>query len=264
MKATVFVGGGRITSALLAGLRRAKYRGPLVVCDHHPEKLRQLNKLYGVKTEQNLHRAIVRARVLVLAVRPASLNGLLQQISPVNRPLPVVSLAAGVPVASLRKRLPPPIRWARAMPSPACRSGQGLTALTFARDFPAVAKRDVRNLFTMVGQVLEIPERKFDAFTLTYSCSHGYHALATLARSAEKLGLNRKTALIAAAHAIADGIIAWRDGHIPLETLLQEATTPGGIAASVIESMNHAGYKEVVMRGLAEGLSRARQNSKLI
>ena len=54
--------------------------------------------------------------------------------------------------------------------------------------------------------MLEIPERHFDAFTVTFSPSHGYHALAALATAGERLGLNRKNALTAAAHALAGGI----------------------------------------------------------
>jgi pyrroline-5-carboxylate reductase len=263
MKATVFLGGGRITGALLAGLRLAKYPGQLVVCDRHPEKLRRLRELHGVTAESSLQHAIVQARLLIIAVRPASVIGLLQEIGVVNRPLIAVSLVAGVPLTVLRKHLRSPVRWARAMPSPVCRSGRGLTALTFAHDFPTGAKRKVRNLFARVGPVLEIPERKFDAFTVTYSCSHGYHALSTLADAAEKLGLDQKTALTAAAHALADGIAAWRDGNISLEALLHEAATPGGIAATVMESMNRAGYRKVVARGLATGLSRARKNAAM-
>jgi pyrroline-5-carboxylate reductase len=263
MKATVFLGGGRIAGALLAGLRLGKYPGPLLVYDRHPEKLRRLKKLYGVTTERNLQRGIAQARLLVIAVRPASVAGLLGEIGVVDHPLIAVSLAAGVPLSILRRHLGSPVRWARAMPSPVCRSGRGLTALTFTRNFPAAARREVRNLFAPVGPVLEIPESKFDAFTVTYSCSHGYHALATLAAAAEQLGLDRKTALTAGAHALADGIAAWRDGDIPLQALFHEAATPGGIAATVMESMNRAGYTRVVERGLAAGLSRARRNMKL-
>jgi pyrroline-5-carboxylate reductase len=262
MKSTVFLGGGRITGALLAGLRLANYRGPLLVYDRHPERLRLLRKRYGVTVERDLQLAVAKARLLIIAVRPSSVGGLLQKIGAVNRPLIAVSLAAGVPLSVLRRGLP--VRWARAMPSPVCRSGRGLTALTFARDFPTATKREVRSLFAHVGPVLEIPERKFDAFTITYSCSHGYHALSTLAASAEELGLDRKTALTAAAHALADGITAWRGGHISLEALLHEAATPGGIAATVMESMNRAGYKRVVRQGLTAGLARARRNAERV
>ena len=262
MKATVFLGGGRITSALLAGLRLANYDRPILVYDRHHHKLQRLRKLFHVVTEQNLHRAVERAQLLIVAVQPGSGGRLLDEIGKIERPLTAVCLAAGVPLARLRARLGQPLHWARAMPSPACRSGYGLTALTFDRGFPAAAKPGVRSLFARVGLVLEIPESKFDPFTVTYSCSHGYHALATLAGAAEKLGLDRKTALTAAAHALADGILGWRESKMSLANLLHEAATPGGIAAGVMEAMDSAGYKKVVGRGLAAGLERARRNAK--
>ena len=61
LKATVFLGGGRITGALVAGLRLAKYDKPIVVHDRNPSKLRQLEKLYSVIIESDLRRAVERA-----------------------------------------------------------------------------------------------------------------------------------------------------------------------------------------------------------
>ena len=71
MKATVFLGGGRITSALIAGLRLAGYDKPIVVHDRNPGKLRELKRRYKVQTESDLHRAVDRAELLMVAVRPA-------------------------------------------------------------------------------------------------------------------------------------------------------------------------------------------------
>jgi pyrroline-5-carboxylate reductase len=261
VKATVFLGGGRITSALVAGLRLARYAAPVIVYDRHPQKLQQLKRLYGVRTEHDLHLAVEQAKLLVIAVRPNSVRDLLSEIGPVDRSLTAVSLAAGIPLAKLRAALGPQVRWARAMPSPTCRVGRGLTALAFDRMFPGAAKREVKTLFASVGPILEIPESKFDAFTVTYSCSHGYHALATLAGEAEKLGLDRRTALTAAAHALADGIVTWREGATSLETLLDEAATPGGIAAATQKAARRAGYQRAVRAGLAAGMKQARKNA---
>src|SRR5437667_9570147 len=88
------------------------------------------------------------------------------------------------------------------MPSPVCRSGRGLTALTFESAISPSVRREVKQLFERVGQVIEIPERKFEAFTVTYSSSDGYHALAALAGAARKVGLDRKRAMTAAEHAL--------------------------------------------------------------
>jgi len=260
--ATVFLGGGRITGALLAGLRLAGYKSQLIVHDRNRYKLRELKLQYGAITEAGLHHAVARARLLIVAVRPDSVRSLLQEIGDLTRPLNAVSLAAGVPLANLRKWLPAPVRWARAMPSPASRSGNGLTALAFDRTFPPSARREVEALFSRVGRVLEIPEKQFDAFTVTYSSSHGYHALSALAQAAQNLGLDPKTSLIAAAHGLADGIVAWRKGRIPLDNLLQEAATPGGTAAAAMAAMNAAGYRRTIARGLKAGLARARKNAR--
>ena len=263
MKATVFLGGGRITGALLAGLGLAGYDRPIVVHDRHPEKLRNLKREYGIAVEPDLHRAVESAHLLMIAVRPDSVPALLKEIGTRNirRRLTAVSLAAGVPLSQLRAGLRSPVKWARAMPSPVCRTGRGLTALTFGRDLSGAARATVRDLFARVGAVLEIPENQFDAFTVTFSSSHGYHALATLIAAAEAIGLDRKSARVAAAHALADGIAAWRAGTSPLQDLLQEASTPGGTAAAVIASINDAGYARIVQQGLCAGIRRARKNA---
>ena len=262
MSPVVFVGGGRITSALLAGLRLAKYRQPIIVHDLDARKLRELKSAYRVDIEPDLRRAVDQAKLLIIAVRPESVGELLRHIGFVESPLVAVSLAAGVPLSRLRAGLRPPVRWARAMPSPTCRSGRGLTAVTFDRNFPSRSQRELCELFSKVGPVLEIPESKFDAFTATYSCSHGYHALATLAAAARRLGLDQQTALTAASHALADGIAAWREGNTPLDALIQEAATPGGIAAAVMSAMDRAGYARVVQKGLEAGKNRARENAR--
>jgi pyrroline-5-carboxylate reductase len=258
--ATVFLGGGRITTALVAGLQLAGYERPILVHDRHPRRLAELKKHFRVVVDPSLSHAIAQARWLIVAVRPDSVSDLLRQIDGIKRPLPAVSLAAGIPLATLQSALPAPVQWARAMPSPACRSRRGLTAVAFAMGFPTSLKEEIKAVFARVGSVLEIPESAFDAFTVTYSCSHGYQALIALASEAEKLGLDSRTALTASAHALADGILAWRDGNSSLDDLLHEAVTPGGIAASVMSAMNAAGYQRAIARGLRAGMARARKN----
>jgi pyrroline-5-carboxylate reductase len=61
MSTVVFLGGGRITSAMLAGLRLAKSTHRFVVHDRHPEKLRMLRKQYGAVIEADLRRAVAGA-----------------------------------------------------------------------------------------------------------------------------------------------------------------------------------------------------------
>jgi len=263
MSTIVFLGGGRITSAMLAGLRLGETRHRLVVHDRNPAKLRALKRSYGVVVESDLQRAVAKADLLVVAVRPDSVRSLLRSVGHAKRSLLIVSLAAGVPFRRLKTAVSGPLRWARAMPSPACRSGRGLTALAFSRDVRPRDRKMIRRLFSSFGQIIEIRENQFDAFTITFSPSHGLHALSSLAAAGERIGLDRKTALLAGAHALADSIVAWREGKHSLQSLVEEAATPGGTAAATMAGMDAAGYRRAVQRGLRNGLRRARANASL-
>ena len=262
---TVFLGGGRITGALIAGLRWSGCKGRIVVYDHNPGKVRALRREFQVEAARDLKSAIEEAEMLVVAVRPGSVAELLDEVAKSGvgaRPRIAVSLAAGIPLKKLRPRLGPPIRWARAMPSPVCRIGRGLTAVTFARDLPRADRERVRKFFERVGPVLELPESRFDAFNAAYSPSHGYHALATLADAAERTGLDRKTALTVGAHALAEAILYWKQSGQTLAELLQESATPGGTSAATMAAMNAAGYEKSVQRGLDAGIRQARANAR--
>ncbi len=262
MNATVFLGGGRITAALIAGLRLAKYEPPIIVHDRHPEKLRELRKRYKVSTENKLEDAVSKAHLLIVAVRPSSVGELLRQIGKINRQLLAISVAAGIPLSQLRAGLGPPVKWARAMPSPVSRSGRGLIGVAFPRSLSLRDRQSAIGFFRKVGTVIEVPEPQFDLFTATYSSSHGYHAVARLAQAAEKLGLDRRIALAAAAHAFADGITSWRDSKASLRELIEEAATPGGIAATVMTTMDKGGYSRMLENSLRAGVARARANAR--
>jgi pyrroline-5-carboxylate reductase len=262
-KSLSFLGGGRITGALAAGLRLSGDERAIVVYDRHPEKLRALQRESRVEIARDLKSAVELAEMLLVAVRPGSVKEMLGEVVACGAPIPrlCVSLAAGIPFRNLRAWLPT-ARWVRAMPSPVCRIGCGFTPVSFEPRVTTSERRRVRKLFQRVGPVLEIAERQMDAITAVASPTHGYHALANLANAAQDAGLDRKTALRAAAHALADGIHYWRQSGLELSELLHEAATPGGIAAATMASMHRAGYGKAVKKGLAAGIEQARRNGR--
>ena len=259
----LFLGGGRITGALCAGLRLTGDRRAIAVYDRHPERLRVLQRESGVEMVGDLKAAVESAEMVIVAVRPGSVKEMLAEVAAPSAKLPRlwVSLAAGIPLSNLRRWLPA-VKWVRVMPSPVCRIGKGLNPVSFDRSVSVREKSEVQRLFAQVGPTFEIPESQMDAITATHSSTHGYHALAALANEARLAGLDEKTALISAAHALADGILYWRQSGLSLEELLQEATTPGGIAAATMKAMDRAGYGRAVGKGLAAGIAQARRNAR--
>jgi pyrroline-5-carboxylate reductase len=258
----VFLGGGRITSALLAGLTAANFRAKLVVHDRHPQKLRKLQKQFGVAAEPDLESAVKRADLLILAVRPQSVRELIRSMPAPARTLPVVSLAAGITIERLQAWSPPRSRWARAMPSLACRTLHGLTALAFQGGYQRFARELIKSLFAAVGEVLVVPESQFDAFTVLYSVSHGQHMLHAMTQAGVKLGLRRSVAERAAAHALCESIRSLRASRGSLDSPLREAATPGGTSAAVMASLKDSGHTEMLETALRAGVRRAKELGK--
>src|SRR5580704_15003809 len=262
-EATLFLGGGRITGALAAGLRLAGDKRTIVVYDRHPEKVRALRRESRVEVARDLKSAIEGAEMLIVAVRPGSVKEMLAQVVACGAALPrlCVSLAAGIPLKNLHASMGS-VRWVRAMPSPVCRIGRGLTPVCFERSVTKADRVRVRKFFELVGPVLDLREEQMDAITAVHSSTHGYHALAALAKAAQDTGLDQKTALIAAAHALGDGIFYWRASGLSLDELLEEAATPGGIAAATMAAMDRAGYLRAVARGIRAGVTQAQKNAR--
>ena len=262
MNTIVFLGGGRFTAALLAGLTAANFRAKFVVHDRHPQKLRKLQKKFGVAVELDLSSAVKRADLLILAVRPQSVRDLIRAMPAQERTLPVLSLAAGIALESLRAWSPPRLQWARAMPSPACRTRHGLTALAFTVEYPRSARHLIESLFAGVGDVLILAESQFDTFTVLYSVSHGQHTLQAMTQAGVKLGLRRSVSERAAAHALCESIRSLRASDASLDDLLREAATPGGTSAAVLASLKDSGYTEMLERALRAGVRRAKELGK--
>jgi pyrroline-5-carboxylate reductase len=57
--------------------------------------------------------------------------------------------------------------------------------------------------------------------------------------------------------------VYWRQSGQSLEELLEEAATPGGIAAATMAAMNRSGYGKAVDRGIRAGVKQAQRNAKL-
>lgn len=262
--ATLFVGGGSIAAAMISGLTVGKYASPIIVHDRRAERMRLLRRKFQTVSEPDLANAVADAEFIVLAVRPDAAPEMLCDLaralqSAKDKPKKiVVSVIAGLPLALLRKQIPARVDWVRAMPSPLSESGNGLTALAFARSCSSRSRRSVKRFFSEFGQVLEVPESEFNAFTVVYSPSHGLHALSALSEAAVRGGLNKHAALVAAAHALGAAEAVLKQRNADIENMVRQAATPGGTAEATMAAMDAAGYGDVVAKGVQAGIARAR------
>ncbi|MFL5378015.1 MAG: pyrroline-5-carboxylate reductase family protein, partial [Myxococcales bacterium] len=119
MQTLGFIGVGNMGEALVRGLVQAGTARPqdVLVSARRKERVEELTRLYGVRGGSNSEVAR-QSDVVVLAVKPQILDQVLREIAgDIDRNKLIISVAAGVPIAAIERRLHPPLRIVRTMPN---------------------------------------------------------------------------------------------------------------------------------------------------
>lgn len=127
-----FIGGGRMASALIAGLIESEVSPKRIqVVDPDPKVTDSLHNRWGVAAANTCQPSAIDVDMLVLAVKPQVMAeataGILPHLSSANTPM-VLSVASGISLASLEGMLGerPMVR---AMPNTPAMVGVGMTAM---------------------------------------------------------------------------------------------------------------------------------------
>jgi pyrroline-5-carboxylate reductase len=164
-----------------------------------------------------------------------------------------------VPLDDLRAGLLPGARVARVMPNVAAAIGCGVFLLS-AGTLTASQADEVRNLFSLAGTVVDVPEGLFDPATAVAGCGPGFAALfiEALAEAGVEAGLDETMAreLAVAGVAGAAALVA-RDGD-PVG-VREAIATPGGMTAEGIDVLESRGMRAALAAAVAAAVERARR-----
>ncbi|MFA5113003.1 MAG: pyrroline-5-carboxylate reductase [Candidatus Margulisiibacteriota bacterium] len=160
-----FLGGGKMAEALIAGLGKSVQ---VIVSDVDAKRLRLLKSQYKITIAKSNAEAFAGADVVVLAVKPQQIAEAIEGLGTKGlgaggRKL-IISIAAGIPISYLQKKLPG-CRIIRTMPNNPALVGQGITALAKGKGVTGRESRVAKEIFNKVGEVVEVPEKWMDAVT---------------------------------------------------------------------------------------------------
>ena len=254
------IGAGHIARALAEGWSRPDVPGPpsLIFFDVDAAKARELAAASGGSAVATAAELVAEAELVIVAVRPQHVEGVLQEIGAAVGERPVVSVAAGMSLARLQAALPTGTRVARTMPNVAATLGLGLFLFVPGTLGPDVA--EVEDLFALAGDVVEVDEGLFDAATAVAGCMPGIIAylVEVFAAAGVAHGLAADMAVqlaISGVHGAA-AIVA-REGDPA--AVLAAAATPGGMTAAAVEKFEERELALTVTMAVAAALARAKE-----
>ena len=169
--------------------------------------------------------------VVVLAMKPHQLDAAARGLGPILDPHTIlVSILAGVELASLRERFPAPETIVKAMPNLPVRLGKGVVAL-FGENGDLTTRMLVTGLMASLGHAewFEDEQRFALAGVLTGAGpAFLFRFIDALAAAAERLGLSsEQSGRLAAAMVEGAAALPAASGEDP-ETLARRVASPGG------------------------------------
>ena len=256
------IGAGNMADALVRGLLSRGVVPPdrcIVTNRSNDVRLARFARDWSVYTTRDKVRLLRDAGVIVLAVKPADVPAVLEEIAPhMQARHLVISVAAGVPLSTIEAALDE-TAVVRTMPNTSAAVGASITAICGGRRAGDSHLDVARTLFEAVGCVVVVPERFFDAVTGLSGSGPAYIYLLAEAmiEAAEREGIERHVALALVSQTVLGaGRMLVETGDDPA-ALRARVTSPGGTTMAGVEALVDGDFPATVARAVARATRRA-------
>jgi pyrroline-5-carboxylate reductase len=251
------IGAGMMGSAIVKSLLRGGYKGKITATDAVPERVKDMEKL-GVPATSDNRKAAAEADIVFVVVKPGDEEKVLKEISKELEGKLVVSVAATVPLAFLKKTVPE-AKCVRIMPNLAALVQASYTAFTCDKDVTQKDKEQVKALLDMMGVSEEVDERYMDAITGLSGSGPGYLSIIVeaLMYAGLKVGLPRNIALNSAAQTVLGTGMLVRELKEDPAKIREMVTTPGGTTIAAIYELEGSQVRQALMRAVEEATKKS-------
>jgi pyrroline-5-carboxylate reductase len=258
------IGTGKIGEALIKGLCASGWRKPseIVATDIHEDRLQEIKERCGVETTQSNRDAVVGASVIVIAVKPQDLPGLLQEIGDlVTSDQTVLSVAAAVKTAEIEKHLLANVPVVRAMPNTPATVREGMAGICAGSHADEQHLALAEEVLAHLGAVVRVGEDAMDAVTAVSGSGPAYFALLAEAmiEAGILLGLSREISTQLVVQTMFGTAKLLRDEHIHPVELRENVTSPGGTTIRAIRELERAGIRAAFLNAIQAAMERSRE-----
>ncbi|WP_242344514.1 pyrroline-5-carboxylate reductase [Anaeromyxobacter terrae] len=263
-KKIAFLGTGNMAEAFVKGLLRAgtATAAEILCAEPRPERRDEVAQRYGVTAVSSNLEAAEQADIIVLSVKPQTMESLLDEIAPaVDHRKLVISIAAGVSIAAIGRKLGAGVRIVRTMPNTPALVGAGATALARGAHATDADLEQARALFQAVGTTVVVEEQHLDAVTGLSGSGPAFLFLVieALADGGVKVGLARPVAMALAAQTVLGSAkLVLETGEHP-GRLKDQVTSPGGTAIAGVHALEQGGLRAALIAAVEAATRRSRE-----
>ena len=259
-----FIGGGNMAEAIISAVLREKLAstGQITVSDIAETRRTYVETKYRVNVTPENKQVLPNKDVIVLAIKPQTLNDVMAGIKGLIRPEQlVISIIAGKGISTISAGLNHSCI-VRSMPNTPAQIGEGMTVWTATPQVNAAQKKMAASLLGAMGaEVYADDEKYLDMATAVSGSGPAYVFLfvESLISAAEKLGFTPEVSqklvmqtLLGASH------LLQKSGKTPQE-LRRMVTSPGGTTAEAIATFEQGGFSDLISKAVAAAHEKAKK-----
>jgi len=213
----------------------------------------------GVTVTSDNAYAVKEADVIIVAVKPYNVDGILQEISEyldASRHT-LVSLATGVSIASIHKQVDEAIAVFRAMPNTATLVKESFTCICHY-EASEEQVQTISALFEGIGRTKIIREDLMEAATILGACGIAYalRFIRAMTQGGIQIGFSAEVASLIASQTVKGAAELLLSGDTHPEGEIDKVTTPKGCTIVGLNEMEHAGFSSALIKGIVSSFDK--------
>ncbi|MGE5379879.1 MAG: pyrroline-5-carboxylate reductase [Methylocystaceae bacterium] len=254
------IGCGRMATAIVQGLKAGGVvYDPLLFFDINAAAAENLASIGGGRAAASMTEAVVAADMVLLAVKPQVMPGLISDLaSSLQSSKLLISIAGGISTHYLEKELGQHQAVVRVMPNTPCLVGKGTLAVCkgkYAREYDFDS---VNSMLASLGQVIAVSEEQIDAVTTLSGCGPAYFLLVAEAMidAGVELGLSRPLATRLVQSTLSGTGMMWENSNEHPVILKEQVTSPGGSTIAALRVLEERGLRAAMINAINRAMER--------
>ncbi len=277
-----FIGFGNMGSAIAKGLYQSSIPGGyrLFAYNPHEEKIRRWKETMGIKEEEvdpshssfsecntftscpDIETVVRQSQWILLAVKPQIYDRVLPEVTKfLRKDQIIVSMAAGITIDILEKKLGNSRAILRIMPNLGALQGESMTAIWGNSQVSSEELTLAIGMFEGMGKVEVVEESLFHQVIGTAGSSPAYTFLyiQALMEGAVEGGIPEETARILAAQSVLGAARVVLESDTPLSQLVDQVCSKGGTTIEGVRTLKAESFQEVVKKARRSVIKRSEE-----
>jgi pyrroline-5-carboxylate reductase len=262
-----FIGAGNMAKAIITGLVQSGYPAEKIIATNRTvEKLQLLSTNLGISTSLSNSEAASKADVIVLAVKPAVIRSVCEEMSEQIDKQIIISVAAGISIKLIQKYLNTNNDVVRAMPNTPCLLSKGTIGIFAEQDVNSQQRDFIDSLFSNIGEIVWIAtENQMDIVTALSGSGPAYYFYLTeaLIKAGVDLGLEEKVSSKLVNQTALGAVTMLNNKPLQSAKDLREAvTSPNGTTAAALKVFDEHNLMDIVSCAIDKATHRGIEMSK--